>query len=146
MRHICTTSVTSHVPYSRTNIPPHTMFTCQVTHRNRAPFHSVSYICTKCGSEVAWIKGNGKVRQWVDFVLTLSPNSVLDNGASYYAGLHSEPTLLYCTGKEWSPPSGPEAHCHLKELYQVFNHPITKVWNHDLGWWVVQVMDAHMVS
>jgi hypothetical protein len=56
---------------------------------------------------------------------------------SYYAGLHSEPTLLYRTGKEWSSPSGPEAQRRLKELREVFNHPITKVWNHDLGWKVV---------
>jgi hypothetical protein len=65
---------------------------------------------------------------------------------SYYAGLHSEPTLLYRTGKEWSPPRGPEAQRRLKELREVFNHPITKVWNHDLGWRVVKVMDAHTVS
>jgi hypothetical protein len=65
---------------------------------------------------------------------------------SYYAGLHSEPTLLYRTGKEWSPPSGPEAERRLKELREVFNHPIKKVWNHDLGWKVVKLMDAHTVS
>ncbi|KAH8997162.1 hypothetical protein EDB86DRAFT_3153777, partial [Lactarius hatsudake] len=41
---------------------------------------------------------------------------------------------LYRTGKEWSPPSGPEARLQLKELREVFHHPITKVWNHDLGW------------
>jgi hypothetical protein len=68
-------------------------------------------------------------------------------GRSYYAGLHSEPTLLYRTGKEqWFPPSGPEAQRRLKELGEVFTHPITKVWNHDLGWKVVEVMDAHTVS
>ncbi len=66
---------------------------------------------------------------------------------SYYAGLHSEPTLLYRTGKEkWSSPGGPEAQRRLKELHEVFNHPITKVWNHDLGWRVVEVMDTHKVS
>ena len=66
---------------------------------------------------------------------------------SYYAGLHSEPTLLYRTGKEqWSPPRGPEAQRRLKELCEVFTHPIAKVWNHDLGWKVVKVMDAHTVS
>src|SRR5580693_3249550 len=59
---------------------------------------------------------------------------------SYYAGLHSEPTLLYRTGKEkWSPPHGPEAYHRKKELREVFDHPITKVWNHDLGWRVVKV-------
>jgi hypothetical protein len=66
---------------------------------------------------------------------------------SYYAGLPSEPTLLYRTGKEqWSPPRGPEAQRRLKELCEVFTHPIAKVWNHDLGWKVVKMMDAHMVN
>lgn len=66
---------------------------------------------------------------------------------SYYAGLHSEPMLLYRTGKEqWSPPRGPEAQRRLKELCEVFTHSIAKVWNHDLGWKVVEVMDAHTVS
>ncbi|KAG7439988.1 uncharacterized protein BT62DRAFT_924364 [Guyanagaster necrorhizus] len=64
---------------------------------------------------------------------------------SYYAGLHSAPTLLYRTGKEWSPPSGPEAQCRLKELREVFDHPITTVWNNDLGWRVVKVLDAHTI-
>ncbi|KIM36399.1 hypothetical protein M413DRAFT_13923 [Hebeloma cylindrosporum] len=64
----------------------------------------------------------------------------------YYAGLHSAPTLLYRTGKEqWFPPRGPEAYRRLKELREVFNHSITKVWNHDLGWKVVEIMDAHMI-
>jgi hypothetical protein len=66
---------------------------------------------------------------------------------SYYAGLPSEPTLLYRTGKEqWSPPRGPEAQRRLKELCEVFTHPIAKVWNDDLGWKVVKVMDTHTVS
>jgi hypothetical protein len=65
----------------------------------------------------------------------------------YYAGLHSRPTLLYRTGKEkWSPPRGPWAYHRLKELCEVFTHPIVQVWNHDLGWKVVNVMDAHSVS
>ncbi|KAG7451734.1 uncharacterized protein BT62DRAFT_1030868 [Guyanagaster necrorhizus] len=64
----------------------------------------------------------------------------------YYAGLHSEPTLLYRTGKKWSPSRGLEAQCHLKELCEVFNHPIRTVWNHDLGWRVVKILDAHTVS
>ena len=65
----------------------------------------------------------------------------------YYAGLYSEPTLLYRTGKEqWSPPRGPEAQRRLKELCEVFTHPITKVWNRDLAWKVVDIMDAHTVS
>ena len=66
---------------------------------------------------------------------------------SYYAGLPSEPTLVYRTGKEqWSPPSGPEAQRRLKELREVFNHPITKVWHNGLAWKVVSVMDDHKVS
>ncbi|KAF8346769.1 hypothetical protein F5887DRAFT_1061256 [Amanita rubescens] len=61
----------------------------------------------------------------------------------YYAGLHSKPTLLYRTGKEkWSPP---EAQRHLKELCEVFMHPIAKVWNDNLGWKVVEIMDAHTI-
>jgi hypothetical protein len=66
---------------------------------------------------------------------------------SYYAGLPSEPVLLYRTGKEqWSPPRGPEAYRRLKELCEVFTHPIANVWNDDLCWKVVEVMDAHTVS
>lgn len=66
---------------------------------------------------------------------------------SYYAGLPSEPTLVYRTGKEkWSPPRGPKAKRHLKELRGVSDHPIIKVWDHDLGGKVVSVMDDHKVS
>jgi hypothetical protein len=66
---------------------------------------------------------------------------------SYYAGLPSELTLVYRTGKEkWSPPRGPEAQRRLKELREVFNHPITKVWHHDLAGKVVSVMDDYKVS
>jgi hypothetical protein len=66
---------------------------------------------------------------------------------SYYAGLPSGPVLLYRTGKEqWSLPRGPEAYRRLKELCEVFTHPIANVWNDDLGWKVVEVMDAHAVS
>lgn len=73
---------------------------------------------------------------------TSDPHAVSQAEAqSYYSGLHSEPTLLYRTGKEWSPPRGPQARRRLKELREVFNHPITTVWNHDLGWRVVKVWD-----
>jgi len=76
------------------------------------------------------------------------PHAVSEAEAlSYYAGLPSEPTLLYRTGKQqWSPPRGPEAQRRLKELCAVFNHPIAKVWNRELAWKVVEVMDAHRVS
>ncbi len=54
---------------------------------------------------------------------------------------------LYRTGKEkWLPPKGPETQSRLKELCEVFTHPIAKLWNDHLGWKVVKVMDAHMVS
>jgi hypothetical protein len=64
-----------------------------------------------------------------------------------HAGLPSQPTLIYYrTGKEkCSPPKGPEAYRRLKELCEVFTHPIVEVWNEDLGWKVVSVMDAHRV-
>ncbi|KAJ3803887.1 hypothetical protein F5876DRAFT_84203 [Lentinula aff. lateritia] len=56
---------------------------------------------------------------------------------------------MYRTNKgvetKWSPPCGPEAQCPLKELVPVFNHPITKVWNDDLGWEAVKVMDVHEI-
>lgn len=65
---------------------------------------------------------------------------------SYYEGLHSRPTLLYRTGKKWSPPRGPEAFRHLKELRPAYTHPIVKLWNIDLSGKVVEVLDAHIVS
>lgn len=65
----------------------------------------------------------------------------------YYAGLPSRPRLLYRTGKEqWSRPRGLEAYSRRKELCEVFNHPIADVWNDDLGWKVVKIMDTHAVS
>jgi hypothetical protein len=79
---------------------------------------------------------------------TSDPHAVSKTEAqSYYAGLPSEPVLLYRTGKDlWSPPRGPEAQRRLKELCEVFTHPIADVWNDDLGWKVVEVMDTHAVS
>ncbi|KAF8552333.1 hypothetical protein OG21DRAFT_1535374 [Imleria badia] len=69
-----------------------------------------------------------------------------EEALSYYAGLPSQPALIYRTGKEqWSPPKGPEAYRRLKELCQVFAHPIIEVWNDELGWKVVSVMDAHQI-
>src|SRR5258706_6177985 len=83
---------------------------------------------------------------------TPDPHAVSNAEAQfYYAGLHSRPTLLYRTNKgQWSRPRpgpwGPEARLRLKALREVFRHPIVKVWNHDLGWKVVEVLDAHKVS
>ena len=71
---------------------------------------------------------------------------------SYYAGLHSQPTLLYRSKEQWSPPRGPEAQRRLKELREVFAHPIAKVWNHDLGWklsrlWMLtQLVNIHHIA
>lgn len=65
----------------------------------------------------------------------------------YYAGLPSAPTLIYRTGKEqWIPPIGFEAHRRLKELRPVFGHLINKVWNDNLSWKVVDVLETHKVS
>ncbi|KAL5514043.1 hypothetical protein ACEPAG_2804 [Sanghuangporus baumii] len=74
------------------------------------------------------------------------PHAVsMEEALSYYAGLPSQPALIYRTGREqWSPPKGPEAYRHLKELCEVFAHPIVEVWN-DLGWKVVNIMDAHQI-
>ena len=76
------------------------------------------------------------------------PHAVSEAEAqSYYAGLPSEPILIYRTGKEqWSPPRGPEARCRLMELREVFGHPITKVWHDDLAWKVTCILDDHKVS
>ncbi|KAG9075984.1 hypothetical protein FRC06_009779, partial [Ceratobasidium sp. 370] len=75
------------------------------------------------------------------------PHAVSQEEAlSYYAGLPSEPRLVYRTGKErWSPPRGPEAYRRLKELREVFGHPITEVWHHDLAWKIVSIMDDHRI-
>lgn len=70
-----------------------------------------------------------------------------DESGLYYYGIPSRPALLYRTGKrKWFPPTGAEAYCRPKELREVFDHPLTKVWNNDLGWKVVDVMDGHAVS
>ncbi|KAH8100175.1 hypothetical protein DFH11DRAFT_1497629, partial [Phellopilus nigrolimitatus] len=62
-----------------------------------------------------------------------------------YAGLPSSPTLLYRTGKAWSPPRGPEAYTRLKELHPVFNHPIVDIWDKQLSVEVVALLDARTV-
>ncbi|TFK55382.1 hypothetical protein OE88DRAFT_1709888 [Heliocybe sulcata] len=61
----------------------------------------------------------------------------------YYAGLHSEPRLLYRTGKPWHLPVVLQAQYPRKELLEVFDHPITKVWSNGLADKVVKAMDAH---
>ncbi|TRM67082.1 hypothetical protein BD626DRAFT_452493 [Schizophyllum amplum] len=75
------------------------------------------------------------------------PHAVsVEEGLQYYAGIPSYPILIYRTGKEkWSAPKGPEAYDRLKKLLPVFDHPIAEVWNNDLGWKVVGVLDAHHI-
>jgi hypothetical protein len=78
----------------------------------------------------------------------MDPHAVPDEEArDFYAGLPSNPRLIYRSEKEkWSPPTGPEAYRRVMHLVPVFNHPIVDVWNNDLGWKVVEVLDAHKVS
>ncbi|GJE87229.1 hypothetical protein PsYK624_033120 [Phanerochaete sordida] len=64
---------------------------------------------------------------------------------SYYAGLPSEPVLVYRTGEPWSPPRGPEAQRRKKELRPVFAHPIVDLWRASLGMAVADIMDAQTV-
>ncbi|KAI0292556.1 hypothetical protein BC826DRAFT_1146247 [Russula brevipes] len=61
------------------------------------------------------------------------------------SSVDKDTTISLTTTEQWSPLSGPEAQCHLKELREVFTHPIAKVWNDDLGWKVVEVLDAHTI-
>jgi hypothetical protein len=70
----------------------------------------------------------------------------MEEACSYYTGLPSSPTLLYRTGKAWSPPSGPEAYPRLKELRPVFNHPIVDIWDKQLSVEVEALLDARTVS
>jgi hypothetical protein len=70
----------------------------------------------------------------------------MEEARLYYAGLPSSPTLLYRTGKTWSPPSGPEAYRRLKELRPVFDHPIVDIWDTQLSMEVVAILDARTVS
>ncbi|CAE7205656.1 unnamed protein product [Rhizoctonia solani] len=65
--------------------------------------------------------------------------------AFYYAGLHSRPRLLYRTGKEKWLRTGPMGDSRLRDLREVFNHPLTKVWNDNLGWRVVKIMDERTI-
>lgn len=65
---------------------------------------------------------------------------------SYYAGLPSEPTLVYRTGKPWSSPSGPEAQRRIKELRPVFEHRVVALWTNGLSDEVVEILDFHKVS
>ncbi|KAI0786131.1 hypothetical protein C8Q75DRAFT_794210 [Abortiporus biennis] len=73
------------------------------------------------------------------------PHAVsMDEALSYYAGLPSQPALIYRTGK-WSSPKGPLAYRRLKELCEGFAHPIVEIWNNELGWKVVDIMDKHQI-
>lgn len=60
----------------------------------------------------------------------------------YYAGLPSEPVLVYRTGATpWKKPTGPEAYCVLKEPRPVSDHQIATVWD-DLGPKVPDYLDS----
>jgi len=65
---------------------------------------------------------------------------------SYYAGLPSNPVLVYRTSTTpWEQPTGPEAYRELKELKPVFNHEIANVWN-VLGPKVCDSLDFEQVT
>ncbi|KAI9684814.1 MAG: hypothetical protein M1829_000189 [Trizodia sp. TS-e1964] len=67
-----------------------------------------------------------------------------EEAQSFYSGLPSEPRLVYRSGKDtWSPPTGPEAYRRQMELCAVFDHPITTIWEDNLAWKVVKILDSH---
>ena len=59
----------------------------------------------------------------------------------YYAGLPSNPILIYQTGAPWQKPTGPEAYLVRKEMRPVFNHPIAAAWD-ELGPQVRDYLDS----
>lgn len=60
----------------------------------------------------------------------------------YYAGLPSNPKLVYRTGPtRWGYPTGPEAYTVYKELRPVFGHNICTAWK-DLGPKVCEALDS----
>ncbi|KAL4066316.1 hypothetical protein V8B97DRAFT_1980589 [Scleroderma yunnanense] len=64
----------------------------------------------------------------------------------YYAGLPSNPVLVYRTGTTpWKWPTGPEAYHKLKEVKPVFSHEIVTVWS-DLGPKVCDCLDSVQVT
>lgn len=92
---------------------------------------------------------------------SISPNATSDDATSsslptysvskleakfYYAGLPSNPVLVYRTGTTlWTPPTGPEAYRELKEVKPVFGHEIVTVWG-ELGPKVCDCLDAVRVT
>lgn len=66
---------------------------------------------------------------------------------SYYAGLPSQPRLIYRTGKPWVPPRGSLGRWQrrTKELRPVFNHAIVELWHNGLAFKVVAVMEKHQI-
>ena len=60
----------------------------------------------------------------------------------YYAGLPSNPTLVYRTGTiPWTEPTGAEAYRVLKELRPVFGHKLNIVWK-ELGPKIYKYLDS----
>ncbi|KAI6097141.1 hypothetical protein EV401DRAFT_2247385 [Pisolithus croceorrhizus] len=76
-----------------------------------------------------------------------SPYSVSKAEAKfYYAGLPSNPVLVYRTSTTpWKRPTGPEAYRELKEVKPVFSHKIVTVWA-DLGPKVCTCLDSLRVT
>lgn len=64
----------------------------------------------------------------------------------YYAGLPSNPLLIYRTGTTpWKRPTGLEAYRELKEIKPVFSHGIVAVWG-DLGPKICTCLDSMRVK
>ncbi|KAH8806706.1 hypothetical protein DL96DRAFT_1717646 [Flagelloscypha sp. PMI_526] len=63
----------------------------------------------------------------------------------YYADLASSPTLLYRTGRPWTPPTGLETYPLVKSSIGVFDHPIMHVWDNVLSLELVDILDAHKI-
>ena len=79
--------------------------------------------------------------------LSLPPYTVSKLEARfYYAGLPSNPLLVYRTGTTpWKRPTGPEAYRELKEVKPVFSHGIVAVWG-DLGPKICKCLDSMRVT
>ncbi|TFY50570.1 hypothetical protein EVG20_g11445 [Dentipellis fragilis] len=76
--------------------------------------------------------------------VSADPHAVSKEEASrFYADLASRPTLIYRSDVErkWESRSDWQR----KELRPVFGHSINKVWNDDLSWKVVGIMDFHKI-
>lgn len=74
-----------------------------------------------------------------------SPSLSRQEADFYYAGLPSNPILVYRTGSTpWEEPEGPEAYRELKELRPVFGHKLGTVWT-EVAPQVISYLDAASV-